>query len=71
MRRMGWRIATFNMGAYPKALPLFLQYAKAIKTDHPLEIDALIRAADCYYATKAYQHALKLYAQTYKNKSCP
>jgi len=51
----------FNTGTYTKALPLFLQYEKAIKNETAFKIDALTRAADCYYADKSYQNAIDLY----------
>lgn len=60
----GLAYAYFNLGAYTKALPLFLQYAKANKKDNPWKEDALIRAGDCYYATKDYKNAIALYDQT-------
>jgi TolA-binding protein len=56
--------ACFHTGKYQQALPLFLQYAKATKSSNNWHADALVRAADCYYITKAYTQALDLYNKT-------
>ncbi len=54
----------FNTGKYQQALPLFLQYANTTNNASNWHSDALVRVADCYYATKAYTQALTLYDKT-------
>lgn len=54
----------FNTGKYQQALPLLLQYANATNNANNWRSDALVRAADCYYVTKAYTQALALYDKT-------
>lgn len=61
----GLGYAYFNTANYTQALPQFVRYT----SQHQASIstawlqDALVRSADCYYATKHYQQALQIYDQ--------
>ncbi|MEM7055525.1 MAG: tetratricopeptide repeat protein [Bacteroidota bacterium] len=59
----GLAYAYFNTGNYAQSLSNFIQYIAKIghKMSSSWVSDALIRAADCYYAIKDYQQALQLY----------
>ncbi len=61
----GLAYAYFNTANYAQALPHFVQYASYKSNPrHALWCqDALLRSADCYYATKDYQSALQCYDQ--------
>ncbi len=61
----GLGYAYFNTACYAQALPQFVQYMRQPQPSSPplwFE-DALVRSADCYYATKEYQRALQVYDQ--------
>ena len=61
----GLGYAYFNTENYAQALPQFVQYTsqhQALSSTAWLQ-DALVRSADCYYATKNYQRALQCYDQ--------
>jgi tetratricopeptide (TPR) repeat protein len=62
----GLGYAYFNTADYAQALPQFVQYIGQQQGPTPTSWlqDALVRSADCYYATKNYQQALKSYDQT-------
>ena len=59
----GLAYAYFNTGEYKQALPRFRQYVDRAASNKLAAwlSDALVRVADCYYATKDYQQALQLY----------
>lgn len=59
----GLAYAYFNAGNYAQSLSNFIQYVAKIehKISSSWVSDALVRAADCYYAIKDYQQALQLY----------
>lgn len=59
----GLAYAYFNTGDYAQALVNFTRYVAQAGQGAPSSwvSDALIRAADCHYATKDYQQALQLY----------
>ena len=61
----GLGYAYFNTARYAQALPQFVQYTRQSKASIPTlwKQDALVRSADCYYATKEYQRALQVYDQ--------
>jgi tetratricopeptide (TPR) repeat protein len=61
----GLAYAYFNTANYTQALPWFVQYSnqrQGLILTSWLH-DALVRSADCYYATKNYQQALQSYDQ--------
>jgi tetratricopeptide (TPR) repeat protein len=61
----GLGYAYFNTANYAQALPQFTQYINHKHDQAPtlwLQ-DALLRLADCYYATKQYQQSLSIYEQ--------
>ncbi|MEN0016182.1 MAG: tetratricopeptide repeat protein [Bacteroidota bacterium] len=58
----GLGYAYFNTDHYAEALPHFQAYIQSASSSSSAWVeDATIRAADCYYATKAYKQALVLY----------
>jgi len=61
----GLGYAYFNTSNYAQALPQFLKYSKQTQhsTSLSMQQDAILRLADCYYATKNYQQALQNYKQ--------
>jgi tetratricopeptide (TPR) repeat protein len=61
----GLGYAYFNTANYAQALPQFVQYISQHRASIPTAWlqDALVRSADCYYATKNYQRALQCYDQ--------
>ncbi|XWN34840.1 MAG: tetratricopeptide repeat protein [Roseivirga sp.] len=61
----GLGYAYFNVANYAQALPQFVQYTSLKQGPMPSSWrqDALLRLADCYYATKEYQQALRTYQQ--------
>ena len=64
----GLGYAYFNTARYAQALPQFVQYTQQ---PQPLQLwlaDALVRSADCYYATKQYQRALQVYDQALQHQ---
>ncbi len=64
----GLGYAYFNTAHYAEAIPQFVQYTKQRPTTIPAKwlADARVRLADCYYATKNYQRALKSYDQAFQ-----
>lgn len=67
----GLGYAYFNTAHYAEAIPQFVQYTRKHQTATPTAwlADARVRLADCYYATKNYQKALKSYDQAFKHDS--
>ena len=63
----GLAYAYFYTENYGQALPQFVHYTtqKQGKSAPLWRGDALLRLADCYYATKDYQQALKVYTQAH------
>jgi tetratricopeptide (TPR) repeat protein len=62
----GLGYAYFNTANYAQALPQFAQYISRQHAQVPslwLQ-DALLRVADCYYATKQYQQSLSSYEKS-------
>jgi tetratricopeptide (TPR) repeat protein len=61
----GLGYAYFNTADYAQALPQFAQYISRQHDQAPAQWlqDALLRLADCYYATKQYQQSLRSYEQ--------
>jgi tetratricopeptide (TPR) repeat protein len=61
----GLAYAYFNTANYAQALPQFVRYINQQQDPVPTSWlqDALVRSADCYYATKNYQRALQCYDQ--------
>lgn len=59
----GLGYAYFNIEDYAQALPQFIRYITQQQgsTSTSWVQDALIRSADCYYATKNYQQSLQSY----------
>lgn len=52
----------YNTKDYAKALVFFKDYiAKAPTTDRQMLEDAIVRTADCYFAAKNYDEAIRLY----------
>lgn len=64
--RYGIGYAYFNTRQYDKALVHFREYsnAKASARDKGNYVDALLRLADCYYATKQYDAAVSKYQES-------
>jgi tetratricopeptide (TPR) repeat protein len=59
----GLGYAYFNTANYAQALPQFVQYTSRQHDQAPTlwRQDALLRLADCYYATKQYEQSLRSY----------
>lgn len=51
----------FNSRQYDQALPMFRHFVSKASRGTPLYTDALVRLADCLYATKSYSDALSHY----------
>lgn len=59
--RYGLGYAYFNLQQYEQALYNFKEYANKGTKSGPMYSDGLVRLADCYYVSKAYQDALTYY----------
>ncbi len=68
--RYGLGYAYFNTKVYDRALYNFKEYTNKADKKSFNYTDALIRLADCYYVTKAYQSALDTYAKA-RNMGSP
>ena len=61
--RYGIGYAYYNLKEYGKALPHFRYYTDRLQSsaNKYFYTDALLRLADCYYATKSYSTAISIY----------
>ncbi|MBC8152833.1 MAG: tetratricopeptide repeat protein [Bacteroidetes bacterium] len=55
--------AYYNKKDYPRALTFFQNYLKTPPDEPALAQDAVVRVADCYFAGKQYNEALRYYEQ--------
>jgi tetratricopeptide (TPR) repeat protein len=67
--RYGLGYAYFNLKQYDQALFNFKEYTTKYSKSGGTYTDALVRLADCYYASKSYQEAITNYNQARKLNS--
>ena len=59
----------FKLKQYPKAIAAFESYVSTRSVQSSFINDALLRTADAYYVTKAYQKAIETYAKVIDTQS--
>ena len=59
----------FKLKQYPKAIAAFESFVSTRSAQRSFINDALLRTADAYYVTKAYQKAIDTYAKVIDNKA--
>lgn len=68
--RYGLGYAYYSLEDYERALFNFREFTSLANRNTPNYVDGLIRLADCYYVTKAYDAALSAYG-TARNQGSP